>query len=577
MRKTSICLLFVGVCAVGFMLWDADSSPVIQQSVHDVVQEDKSAHMETTPAQEEDQTEEHEEESEQKKPLPKQKKEKKAQSVNWLKERKALWKRDGPMLMATDKAMYRHLDRQLHDKESKQWARYLRHKNLRPPTPVGHKWEDNSGSMHGSLEELQADMKPKARLCDQTVKQHHGYFRIKGGKDKNYFYWLFEARENPEHAPVVLWLTGGPGCSSEIALFGENGPCSVRAGGKSTKMNPYSWNRKSTIIFVDQPAGTGFSYGARSDMDRSEKQVSNDLYHFMQEVVKHYPKYHKQRFYIFGESYAGHFVPAFGHRLLMGNKAHEGEYIAFKGQAIGNGLTDPEIQYPYYPQMAFNSKTTKPVITKAQYKRMVSAIPTCVKDIRGCKKDKSMCSAAFIRCNAALIDPVQDTGKNVYDLRQKCKNPPLCYDFAPMSTFLRSKKVKKILGVKKEWADCNFAVNGMFHTDWMRSQRHKIPPVLENGIRTMVYAGDVDFICNWMGNKAWTLKMPWSSKAGFGAAKDKDWSVNGKVVGRERKHGTLSFLQIHKAGHMVPMDQPEVAMLMLNSFIANKALIPSDE
>jgi|ERR1711939_182314 len=550
--KASICLVTL---TIAIAIMGAHSLP----SVEDVVPE---------PAPQDDTTKVPEEEVDQTVEPAKPK-----SAGDWLSERKALWKRDSPMLKKSDKAMFRMLREQLHDKESAQWARYLRHQGMRPSSPLGHTWKSGSDTNHGALEELNQDLKKKSRLCDTSVKQHHGYFRIKGGKNKNYFYWMFEAREDPKNAPLVLWLTGGPGCSSEIALFAENGPCTINKDGKGTKRNPYSWNSKATIIFVDQPAGTGFSYGARSDMDRSEKMVSEDLYHFMQELVKHYPQYHKQPFYIFGESYAGHFVPAFGHRLLMGNKDHDGEYIAFKGQGIGNGLTDPEIQYPYYPQMAFNSKTTPKAISKATYDQMVRGVPGCVEKIRACKKDKAMCTRAFVDCNAALIDPIQETGVNVYDLRQQCKNPPLCYDFTPMSTYLRSKRVKKVLGVKKGWEDCNFAVNGMFHTDWMQNQEPKIPAVLENGIRTMVYAGDVDFICNWMGNKAWALKMNWPGKKGFNQAKDKAWKVGGKQVGKERKHGALSFVQVHRAGHMVPMDQPEVAMTMLNRFIANKALV----
>lgn len=573
MRKVSVCVLAVTICCfMGAMFLDAPSvmHDVMHESVHDVVPEtaSKPAAAET---EVEDKTEEPEEKEDEQPTAAKK------VDPKWLRERQALWERDAPMLKMSDKHMHRVLKSEMHDADSKQWARYLRHQNMRPPTPVGHSWKMGSKHMSGSLEETSVVAgKPKARLCDKGVKQHHGYFRIKGGKDKNYFYWLFEARENPKNAPVVLWLTGGPGCSSEIALFAENGPCTINKNGRTTKNNPYSWNRKATLIFVDQPAGTGFSYGARSDMDRSEKTVAEDLYHFMQEMVKHYPQYHKQQFYIFGESYAGHFVPAFGHRLMMGNKNKEGEYIAFKGQGIGNGLTDPEIQYPYYPQMAFNSKTTPKAIDKATYDRMVAGVPGCVKMIRQCKQDHKVCTRAFVECNAILINPVQESGINVYDLRQKCKNPPLCYDFTPMSKFLRSSKVKKVLGVKKVWEDCNFAVNGMFHTDWMQSQEPHIPQVLENGIRTMVYAGDVDFICNWMGNKAWALKMKWSGKKEFNNAKDGDWKVNGKTVGKERKHGPLSFVQVHGAGHMVPMDKPEVAMLMLNHFIANKALISSN-
>jgi len=87
---------------------------------------------------------------------------------------------------------------------------------------------------------------------------------------------------DPKEAPLVLWLTGGPGCSSEIALFTENGPCQVEKNGQETKANPYSWNRKANIVFVDQPAGTGFSYGGKGSLDSNEGQISTDLYHFMQ-------------------------------------------------------------------------------------------------------------------------------------------------------------------------------------------------------------------------------------------------------------------------------------------------------
>ena len=74
------------------------------------------------------------------------------------------------------------------------------------------------------------------------------------------FYWMFESRHEPSTDPVLLWMTGGPGCSSEVALFGENGPCSVNANGTGTIRNPYSWNSRANVIYIDQPAGTGFSY-----------------------------------------------------------------------------------------------------------------------------------------------------------------------------------------------------------------------------------------------------------------------------------------------------------------------------
>lgn len=88
-------------------------------------------------------------------------------------------------------------------------------------------------------------------------------------------YWFFESRNAPSTDPVTLWMTGGPGCSSEVALFGENGPCSVNAAGNATIHNPYSWNAKSNLLYIDQPTGTGFSYGL--GLDHDEEQVGNDM------------------------------------------------------------------------------------------------------------------------------------------------------------------------------------------------------------------------------------------------------------------------------------------------------------
>ena len=79
------------------------------------------------------------------------------------------------------------------------------------------------------------------------------------------FYWLFPALTSP--APLVLWLTGGPGCASEIALFYENGPFKIRDD-LTLQKNEYGWNRVANMLYVDQPVGTGFSKG--KDLDRNE-------------------------------------------------------------------------------------------------------------------------------------------------------------------------------------------------------------------------------------------------------------------------------------------------------------------
>ena len=84
-------------------------------------------------------------------------------------------------------------------------------------------------------------------------------------------------------------LDSTAGCSSEVALFGENGPCKVSADGSSTSRNEYSWNSKANVLYIDQPAGTGFSYGA--GMDHNEQGVATDMYDFLQQFLKSHTKY----------------------------------------------------------------------------------------------------------------------------------------------------------------------------------------------------------------------------------------------------------------------------------------------
>ena len=87
------------------------------------------------------------------------------------------------------------------------------------------------------------------------------------------FYWWFESRDDPKNDPLVLWLTGGPGCASEIALFYENGPYKIGEDNQTIVSNPHSWNSHANLLYVDQPVGTGFS-NAEDRGTHNEDQVA---------------------------------------------------------------------------------------------------------------------------------------------------------------------------------------------------------------------------------------------------------------------------------------------------------------
>ena len=81
------------------------------------------------------------------------------------------------------------------------------------------------------------------------------------------------------------------------------------------------------------------------------------------------------------------------------------------------------------------------------------------------------------------------------------------------------------------------------------------PEMLEDGVRVMIYAGDQDLICNWLGNRRWVDALPWGGAAEWAAAEDCDWHVGGEPAGSVRQSGPLSFVKVYDAGHMVRCQQ----------------------
>ncbi|KEH29968.1 serine carboxypeptidase-like protein [Medicago truncatula] len=399
----------------------------------------------------------------------------------------------------------------------------------------------------------------------EDLGHHAGYYSLPRSKSARMFYFFFESRKNNKDAPVVIWLTGGPGCSSELALFYENGPFKI-ANNLSLVWNDYGWDKASNILFVDQPIGTGFSYTSNEDdIPHDETGVSNDLYDFLQEFFKQHPKFIKNDFYITGESYAGHYVPALASRVHHGNKGKKGITINLKGFAIGNGLTNPAIQYQEYSQFAFDNK----MITKQDQADINKLIPDCEVAIKTCEsKGGESCSSALYQCEQIINNILSISGNvNYYDIRKKCQGP-LCYDFSNLEKLLNKKTVRDALGVGDiDFVSCSRVVYNAMLQDWMRNFEVDIPELLEDGIKVLIYAGEFDFICNWLGNSKWVHAMGWSGQKQFAASKTVQFVVDGTQAGLLNSYGPLSFLKVNGAGHMVPMDQPKAALQMLANWM----------
>jgi len=284
---------------------------------------------------------------------------------------------------------------------------------------------------------------------------------------------------------------------------------------------------------------------------------------------KIYPKYNKLDFYIFGESYAGHYVPAIGSRIVDGNQKGGNLKINLKGVGIGNGWVDPAIQYGSNADLLYS------------YDMLPDAIAITYDDVLypGCKLliESELWPAAVEECNLALEavllagEAYMERSINVYDVRIPCEYPPLCYDFSSVDSLLGQTAVKKALGVPPSisWTSCSTFVHLLMLDDWVGNFAVDIPKMLSQNIRVLIYSGDKDFICNYIGGKQWVLEMDWSGKGSFNQAPEQQWTVGGKPAGLYKTSQGFTFMQVFNAGHMVPMDQPANALDMVQQFITN--------
>ncbi|OMH82797.1 Carboxypeptidase Y [Zancudomyces culisetae] len=418
------------------------------------------------------------------------------------------------------------------------------------------------------------------KLCTtQEEKSYSGYIDIED--KKHFFFWFFEAQNGKKDAPIVLWMNGGPGCSSFAGLLMELGPCYVNEHGNGTVPNAYGWNKEAHVIFLDQPLNVGFSYGKEDGY--GSIMAGKDVYAFLQLFVKLFDEYKDSPLHVFGESYAGHYVPATAKAINEGNRDNVGlNKLNLVSIGIGNGISDPLEQYKYYGKMACNS-TYPPVLSQSKCDKIDSHYPTCSFLIKGCYRFKNVfaCVPPSQYCNSNMMMPYYNAGLNPYDVRVMCEGGNLCYPITQnIEKFLNHPHIQRELGsdvstfeLCSQKVYSGFLLNG----DWMKPYMDEIPPLLESGIKVLIYAGDADWICNWYGNKAFLELLEWSGKAAYNNATDRIWQSvkvpNSKFndyegSGKIKSHGGLTFLQLFEAGHMVPYDQPENSLDMINRWVS---------
>ncbi|WFD26085.1 carboxypeptidase C [Malassezia nana] len=452
-------------------------------------------------------------------------------------------------------------------------------------------------------------------LYEKEREQGHASIESKSsGIVEHFYFWAFASRSQPDSDPVTLWLNGGPGCSSFTGLLMELGPCNAakpQDGVPRTEWNPYSWVTNSSMIFLDQPIGVGFSYATWKNKSRTDVppsrifnavQAARDVSAFLHLLASHpdaplsgAPQPDGSRtprpFHMAGESYAGRYLPLIASRVVDDNThyaTHPEEGIVplpLQSILIGNGFTSPRHQTRAYVEYACTDQSGDgPFLDMATCDKMWEKLPVCEGLVAKCNKhggqlpySKTACQTAATFCEGALSQPWEKTNSSFYDWQ----HAPDYDESAYVSAFLNSNETRRHLGIDKfligdhhdgKFVDCSDVVYNDFATtgDGMRDSTWAVEHILEHGVRVLSYSGRRDFICNFIGNGHWIEDLEWSGQQGYRDAPLEGWTLEGRQAGQFRHYGNLTYAIVDDAGHFVPLDQPARALAMFQRWIHPK-------
>lgn len=327
----------------------------------------------------------------------------------------------------------------------------------------------------------------------------------------------------------------------------ENGPCLISNHGHGTKHNPYGWSRNSSLLYVDQPAGVGFSYSDKHTHTVSTSaEAATDLRQFLEIFISQvFPHKLHAPFHISGESYSGHYTPYLASEILKHNAITAAEppssavEIPLKTILMGNpALSFAAIAFGFWETTC----TTKPGIAKPIFNdticdTMAEHLPECMRLMKICDEnpDYIICQTAGEYCLDKVTGYYEyDESRNRFDITAPCEVPEICYVEADyIEEYLNKPWVREALDVpdrvpRYKWASEKIAIAFYGTTDGPLTVNALVADILAAGVDVLIYQGKLDAACNTAGNRYWAGLLKWPGQAAFNAVEMQPWLVDGE-------------------------------------------------
>lgn len=414
-----------------------------------------------------------------------------------------------------------------------------------------------------------------------SFAHYAGYVTVNEHSGRALFYWFFEAVEEPASKPLVLWLNGGPGCSSiAYGLAEELGPFHVNADGKSVYLNPYSWNQVANILFLDSPVGVGFSYSNNSQdvFSNGDKRTAKDSLVFLKKWFELFPQYKGQDFYLTGESYAGHYVPQLAQAIVRSQNLTGEKSINLKGYMVGNALTDDF--HDHYGVFQFmwsagliSDQTYRLLHFFCDYQSFVHTSSECEKILDVASNELGNIDPYSIftpSCPGNITFSKNKLLKRLHSVGRVGEKYDPCTE-KHSTVFFNLPEVQKALHVNpavapSKWETCSDIVNNNWK-DSPRSVLHIYHELINYGLRIWMFSGDTDAVIPVASTRynVDALKLPtvtpWHA-----------WYDDGQVGGWTQVYQGLTLVTVRGAGHEVPLHRPKQSLVLFKSFLSGSPM-----
>ncbi|MFB7469981.1 hypothetical protein [Kitasatospora sp. NPDC056184] len=424
--------------------------------------------------------------------------------------------------------------------------------------------------------------KPEDEGVPKTVRSYAGYADVDGPKTakSHLFYWFFESqtcdphvdadkqKELIEQTPLLVWLNGGPGASSLLGLFLENGPLRVGDDAAGTvSVSPDTWNQEAHVLYWDQPVGTGYSYCEQSDTYvQDEDELSEMFYRALLQFVETYPEYQQCPLYICGESYAGKYVPAIALKIGEKNRKKPRTHLNLKGISVGNGWIRPELSIRVMIDYAYASGLLG-LGQRAVLDDAYTTFTSVLEDGEKTKDPKKLKQATDL--GNGLVNAILAYGGD-FDLYDVRRWDDLSAGALPV--YLQRADVKKALHVDHAWqsADNSGPVADALKADNMADASPWYAELIQakENYKVLLYTGDFDTAC---GYRSTEEILDGIMKDGWRSAERLIWKqAQGNPKGFVRTLRNVTQVAVPDSGHEVPAYQPQISREMLYNWLFDR-------